>query len=174
MLKLTRSIAMSFTAVSAALLLGAAAPSAGGASPIVSGHGNWVIPGGDIVSFQVSVVELPNGAINGHGVSYRRGPNGLSWIHFEVIEYAYFGGEVAVLGVITEVFNTPATIPVGSLTALLVQDNGNGGSAPDRAVSAVGLPTFLTLAQILNTPPPLGPPPPEFWFPLAHGNFQMH
>jgi hypothetical protein len=168
MFKLAGTLALT-TALSAALLIGSATSSPGGADPIFTGHGQWETPIG--VSFQVHLIELPDGSVKGKGSSSLHGANGVGWFHFDVTEYMYVGDELAVAGIVTKVFNTPPGFE-GSLTVLIVQDNGSGGATPDKAISATGLPPFLTLAQILNGPNP--PPPPELWFPLAGGNFTIH
>ena len=137
-----------------------------GANPIVNGRGTWETAIGT-VGFQVSVVELPDGTINGHGVSTLHTENGNAWFHFDVVDAAPYGDEIAVLGLITDAVNTPPQF-LGSLTMLIIKDNeGNG---PDMALSAAGLPPWLSLDAILYGPMP----PPDSRFPLAHGNYRMH
>jgi hypothetical protein len=137
-----------------------------GASPIVQGHGNWETQIGTI-GFQVSVVELPDGTIDGHGVSTMHAESGNAWFHFDVVDAAPYGDEIAVLGLITDAVNSPPQF-VGSLTVLIIKDNER--NTPDMALSAAGLPPFLSLDNILYGPNP----PPPFRFPLAHGNYEMH
>jgi hypothetical protein len=137
-----------------------------GANPIVNGRGTWEIDMGT-VGFQVSVVELPDGTFNGHGVSTLHTENGNAWFHFDVVEAAPFGDEIAVLGLITDAVNSPPNF-VGSKTALIIMDNQRNGS--DTALSAAGLPPFLSLDNILYGPNP----PPPFRFTLTHGNYKMH
>ena len=137
-----------------------------GANPMVNGHGNWETDIGT-VGFQVSVGELPDGTIHGRGVSTMHTENGNGWFHFDVVDAAPYGDEFAVLGLITDTVNTPPQFP-GSLTVLIIRDNGGNGS--DMALSAAGLPSFLTLDAILYGP--MSPPP--FRFPVAHGNYKIH
>ena len=137
-----------------------------GANPIVNGRGTWETAIGT-VGFQVFVVELPDGTINGHGVSTMHAENGNGWFHFDVVDAAPYGDEIAVLGLITDAVNTPPQF-LGSLTVLIIKDNEGNGS--DMALSAAGLPPWLSLDNILYGPNP----PPPFRFPLAHGNYQMH
>jgi hypothetical protein len=137
-----------------------------GANPIVQGHGNWETQIG-IVGFQVSVIELPDGTINGHGMSTMHAESGNGWFHFDVVDAAPYGDEIAVLGLITDAVNTPPQF-LGSLTMLIIKDNEGNGS--DTALSAAGLPPWLSLDAILYGPMP----PPDFRFPLAHGNYRMH
>ena len=165
MLKSIGAIALSST-LSAAVLIGAPTPSGNEGTPIVNGHGEWET-GIGTVGFQVSLVELPGGSLQGHGVSYLHSESGNGWFHFEVTEYAFVGDELAVAGIITETFNTPPQF-LGSLTVLIIQDNDGNGALPDKALSASGLPPSLSLDDILNGPPP------DLRFPLAHGNFQIH
>ena len=137
-----------------------------GANPIVKGHGKWETEIGT-VGFQVSVVELPDGTINGHGVSTMHAESGNAWFHFDVIDAAPYGDEIAVLGLITDAVNSPPQF-VGSLTVLIIMDNERNGS--DTALSGAGIPPWLSLDDILYGPNP----PPPFRFPLAHGNYKMH
>ena len=137
-----------------------------GATPMVNGHGKWETDIGT-VGFQVSVGKLPDGTINGHGVSTMHTENGNGWFHFDVIDAAPYGDEIAVLGLITEAVNTPPQF-LGSLTVLIIRDNEGNGS--DMALSAAGIPSFLSLDNILYGPNP----PPPFRFPLAHGNYKIH
>lgn len=133
------------------------------AHPMVNGHGTWETQIGT-VGFQVSVVELPDGTIHGHGVSTMHTENGNAWFHFEVVDAAPYGDEFAVLGLITDTFNSPPQL-LGSQTMLIIQDNGSNGS--DMVLSGF-LPPWLSLDEILNGPPP------SLRFPLAHGNFTLH
>ena len=137
-----------------------------GANPIVQGHGNWETQIGT-VGFQVSVVELPDGTINGHGVSTMHAESGNAWFHFDVVDAAPYGDEIAVLGLITDAVNSPPRF-VGSLTVLIIKDNDRNRS--DMALSAAGLPPWLSLDDILYGPNS----PPPFRFPLDHGNYKMH
>ena len=57
MSRLIRTVA----AMSAALLLAAAAPPSGEGTPIVTGHGAWEVPDA-IIGFQVTVHEMPDGS----------------------------------------------------------------------------------------------------------------
>lgn len=164
MLKLTGTIALS-AALSAALLLGVATAATGKATPIVNGQGNWETTIGT-VGFEVSLVELPDGSLQGRGTSYLHGEDGIGWFHFEVLDYMDLGGDILIRGVITKTFNS-GNIVEGSLTALVVRDNGNGGGPPDGALSASGLPPFVTIEQIAASLPP-------FRFPLAVGDFRIH
>ena len=137
-----------------------------GANPVVKGHGKWEIDIGT-VGFQVSVGELPDGTINGHGVSTLHTENGNAWFHFDVVDAAPYGDEIAVLGLITDAVNSPPQF-VGSLTMLIIKDNERNGT--DMALSGAGIPPFLSLDDILYGPNA----PPPFRFPLAHGNYKMH
>ena len=56
-----------------------------------------------------------------------------------------------------------------SLTALMIQDNGQGGGTPDKMLSGSGLPSSVTIEQVLASIPPS-----TFWAPLASGNFVIH
>jgi hypothetical protein len=136
-----------------------------GANPIVNGRGTWENPIGT-VGFQVSVVELPDGTFNGHGVSTLHTENGNAWFHFDVVDAAPYGDEIAVLGLITDVVNTPPGF-LDSQMLLIIRDNeGNG---PDMALSAARIPPTLELDFILENMPI-----PDFRFPLAHGNYKIH
>ena len=137
-----------------------------GAKPIVNGRGTWENPIGT-VGFQVSVVELPDGTFNGHGVSTLHTDNGNAWFHFDVVDAAPYGEEIAVLGLITDAVNSPPNFP-GSLTVLIIKDNQRNGS--DTSLSGAGIPPFLSLDDILYGPNP----PPPFRFTLTHGNYKMH
>ena len=168
MLKLTRSIALSVAALSITVLLGAAAPPSSGAMPVVTGMGAFTAPDGSTISFQVHLVQLPDGSLNGSGISSRKGgPGGNSWFKFDVIDSAATGNELVVLGVITETMGAP--FPVGSLTALMIQDNGQGGGTPDKMLSGSGLPSSVTIEEVLAKIPPS-----TFWTPLASGDFVIH
>jgi hypothetical protein len=168
MLKLTRSIALSVAALSVAVLLGAAAPPPSEATPVVNGMGAFVAADGSTIAFQVHLVQLPDGSFNGSGVSSRKGgPGGNSWFKFDVIDSMPSGSDQAVLGVITETMGAP--FPVGSLTALMIQDNGQGGGTPDKMLSGSGLPSFVTIEQVLASIPPS-----TAWAPLASGDFVIH
>jgi hypothetical protein len=136
------------------------------ANPMVNGKGTWETQIGT-VGFQVSVVELPDGTIHGQGVSTMHTESGNAWFHFEVLDAAPYGEEFAVLGLITDTFNSPPQF-LGSLTMLIIQDNEPNGS--DMVLSGAGLPPWLTLDDILYGPNP----PPSLRFPLAHGNFTLH
>jgi hypothetical protein len=135
-----------------------------GASPTVNGHGTWETQIGT-VGFQVSVVELPDGTINGHGVSTMHAENGNGWFHFDVVDAAPYGDEIAVLGLITDAVNTPPNF-LDSQVLLIIKDNEGNGS--DMALSAAGLPPTLELDFILEFMPI-----PDFRFPLAHGNYTI-
>ena len=137
-----------------------------GASPIVNGHGTWETQIGT-VGFQVSVVELPDGTINGHGVSTMHTESGNAWFHFDVVDATPYGDEIAVLGLITDAVNSPPQF-VGSLTVLIIKDNEGNGS--DMALSGAGIPPWLSLEDILYGPNP----PPPFRFPLGIGNYKVH
>jgi hypothetical protein len=140
-----------------------------GANPLVNGRGQWETNIGT-VGFQVSVGERPDGTIQGRGVSTMHAVNGNGWFHFDVVDaapYLVHGDEIAVLGLITDAVNTPPQFP-GSQVVLIIRDNGGNGS--DMALSAAGLPTWLSLDDILYGP--MAPPP--FRFPVAHGNYKMH
>ena len=170
MLRLTSRIALS-AALSAALLLPAATSAPAGATPIVNGHGQWATPVGTI-GFQVSVVALPDGTLQGSGISTNHNETGVHWFHFEVLEYARSGDDVIVMGLIDQAFNAPGFL--GTKTVLVIRDDGQGTASQDRALSASGLPTWVTLDLLLNAPPPMVIPPPQFWFPLQSGNFEIH
>ena len=75
---------------------------------------------------------------------------------------------------ITKTQNVPLTSPVevGAWALLAIQDNGSGQGSPDKATSATGLPSFLTLEQIKQFIQ--GAPAPDDWFPLVGGNFTIH
>jgi hypothetical protein len=170
MLKLTSTIALS-AALSAAVLLGGATPTTAGTptctdTSILTGGGSWETPIGT-VGFNVSVIERIDGSFRGSGMSYLHNESGISWFHFKVTGCTFVGDEILVVGRITRTFNVPPRIAVGSLTALLVQDNGSGGAVPDMVLSASGLPPFLTIDQIAAGLPP-------FRFPLATGNFRIY
>ena len=168
MLKLTRNIALSAAALSVAVLLGAAAPLPSQATPVVNGMGAFVAGDGSTIAFQVHLVQLPDGSLNGSGSSSRKGgPGGNSWFQFDVIDSMPSGNDLVVLGVITETKGAP--FPVGSLTALMIQDNGQGGGTPDKMLSGSGLPSSVTIEQVLASIPPS-----NFWAPLASGNFVIH
>lgn len=137
-----------------------------GATPIVNGHGNWAT-GMGTVGFQVSVVEFPDGTINGHGMSTMQSENGNGWVHFNVVDAAPYGDEIAVLGLITDAVNAPLQF-IGSLTVLIIRDNGRNES--DMALSGAGLPPSLSLDNILYGPTP----PPSSRLAVAHGNFMVH
>jgi hypothetical protein len=170
MSKLTQRLSLSALCLAGAALLAAAAPPSNGATPILNGHGNWLAPDGATLGFQVNVVQLPSGEFHGSGRSYRRANNDADGsFKFEVLDAMTWDGDQAVLGVITDTVNTPPHIAVGTLVALLVQDNGQGGGMTDKAISASGLPSFLTLADILPSAPPMSE-----WPSLEAGNFVVH
>jgi hypothetical protein len=168
MLKLTSTLLIA-AGLSAVTLF--AAPATTNGNPILTGHGNWEIPGGT-VGFQVSVVELPDGSFNGHGVSTLHGATGNAWFHFEVVEAFPVGEAIGVIGIITDTHNTPPHWE-GAWNALVIQDNGNGGGPDDRAFSAAGAPSSLPIevvrAFVLGTAGP-----PEDWFAVTGGNFTVH
>jgi len=169
MLKFKNKIAVSL-ALSAALLTAAAVATPGGSTPILNGHGQWATPIGTI-GFEVSAIEMPDGSVQGEGFSTKFDETGAHWFHFEVDEYAYVGEGVIVLGTIDQVFETPPEW-LGSKVALAVRDDGSGGSSQDSAISASGLPAWITLDFLLSLPP--GLPPVETWFPLQSGSFTIH
>jgi hypothetical protein len=136
-----------------------------GANPIVNGHGSWETAIGT-VGFQVSVRELPDGTINGHGVSTMHAENGNGWFHFDVVDAAPYGDEIAVLGLITDAVNTPPNF-LDSQMLLIIKDNEGNGS--DMALSSAGLPPTLELDFILEFMDI-----PDFRFPVAHGNYKIH
>lgn len=169
--KLTRTIVLSAALLLSALLAGSPTSSASpspvrSGGPVLTGSGAWETPIGT-VGFQVSLTEQGNGSLCGSGRSYLLGENGFSMFRFDVCDYLYVGNEILVLGLITDTFNTPPNIAVGSLTALVVQDNGSGNGVTDMAISASGLPPFLTIEDLAATLPP-------FRFSLGSGNFTAH
>ena len=159
-------------ALSCTLFLGFATPSPVGGNPVLTGHGEWEVPGATI-SFTVNAIELPDGSLQGHGRTSRVSEGEKGWAHFDVTDSLEFGGGLAVSGIISQVNGAPEEL-LGTQVILLVLDEGDDGSGADRAISAIGVPPELSLEDILFAPPPFGPPPPEFWFPLSAGNFKIH
>jgi hypothetical protein len=94
-------------------------------TPIVTGGGHWLIPGGDTVGYAVSVVRLPDGSISGKGHSYLHSVNGNAGVEFDVVDCFPIGDELFVLSTITQTQGAP-DIDLGSWALLAIQDNGSG------------------------------------------------
>ena len=83
-----------------------------GANPITHGHGAYVEDDdGHIKWFTLSVVELPSGPVQGHGMFIDHVSR--SFIHFELSSYMFVGDSLGVAGEINMAHNAPPQLAVG-------------------------------------------------------------
>lgn len=160
-------------ALCASFLLGTAAPSHAGATPLAHGSGTPQAPGPDI-TFTFSMVQLPGGALLGQGMLHNNTDQG--WIQFDLTSVMFIGDTVLMAGPITKTFNAPPFAPVGGTVFFGLNDNGNGDGSPVPDSFAHGfvppfLPPNLTIQQIIGM---TGPPPPEVYNPIGQGDFVVH
>lgn len=158
---------VAYATLLAVTLVGAASPSQAQAQAIGNGHGAVDAPSGPI-TITFSVVELPNGTINGHGILHF--PDLGGHVRFEVTSYTFVDGALLMAGPVTKAKNAPPNYFIGATQVLAVEDNGNGGPLPDKSAGVVGPPS-LTIQQIVEL---IGPPPPQAYQPLQSGNLTIH
>lgn len=154
-------------ALSSAALLGSAAPLHAQAQPIVTGDGEVVSPAVGSVAVELTLVELPNGALHGEGLVAFATTGGYAT--FELTSYMFVGGELCLAGPVTSSFGAPPSYFVGATVVFCVHDGGNGAGA-DAMAGTVG-PPGLTIQQIIGL---IGPPPPQAYQPVVSGNFTIH
>ena len=166
-MKLTSKIAVC-AVVSAAFLLGAAAPSHAQATPIGNGQGLTGDPGPDLRTFSFSVVELPNGSVTGHGQVFDHGLN--FWVHFNITSFMFIDDMLLMAGPVTKAVNAP-NFTIGATFFFAVKDGGKGKSSIDEISLVSVAPPNLTIQEIISF---IGPPPPEIIKPISAGNIKIH
>lgn len=143
------------------------------AHPIANGQGAYVdLQTGDPITFTFSVVELPNGSVQGHGSFFNQGLPGF--FLFDPGSYMFMDGSLDSLGVagkITLAVNSPPQLAVGRTIFFFVNDNN-----PDTdEIAALGLVPEdlgdLTIQEIVVLIG--GWPPPEFFAPLDAGDIRI-
>ncbi len=178
-MKLTSRFAMC-AAVSAAVLLGGAAT--GNALKIANGNGVTGTPSEGLRTFSFSLVELPNGSLQGHGVLHDQVFDASA--HFDITSYTVVDDILLMAGPITAVSeNVPPEFFVGATFFFAVRDGGNGGQAIDEISAANSAPIpGLTIDEILfflcvmnpdcdpNDPIVL---PPDVVLPITAGNIKV-
>ncbi len=178
-MKLTSRFAMC-AAVSAAVLLGGAAQAA--ALKIANGNGVTGTPSEGLRTFSFSLVELPNGSLQGHGVIHDQVFEAST--HFDITSYTVVEDILLMAGPITAVSdNVPPNFFVGATFFFAVRDGGHGGQAIDEISLANSAPIpGLTIDEILfllcvmnpncnpNDPIVL---PPDIVLPITAGNIKV-
>lgn len=143
-------------------------PPGGHAQPIANGQGVYVDQSLEVFSFTFSVVELPDGSVEGHGSFFDHVAR--RFILFELSSFMFVDGSLGVAGEITMAVNSPPQLAVGSTIFFFVNDNN-----PDTdAFAGLGLvpPEFgeLTIQEIVGL---IGPPPPDAFTPLVAGDIRI-
>ena len=178
-MKLTSRFAMC-AAVSAAVLLGGAAQAA--ALKIANGNGVTGTPGEGLRTFSFSLVELPNGSLQGHGVIHDQVFEAST--HFDITSYTVVDDILLMAGPITAVSgNVPPNFFVGATFFFAVRDGGHGGLAIDEISLANSAPIpGLTIDEILFLLCPMNPNcnpndpivlPPDIVLPITAGNIKV-
>jgi hypothetical protein len=171
---------------SAAVLLGGVANNHGqqgqSASKIANGNGVTGIPGEGLRSFLFSLVERPNGALQGHGVLTNLVP--FAQLRFDITSYTVVDDVLLMAGPITSVIgNAPPQFVVGDTFFFAVRDGGNGGQAIDEISGASVAPIpDLTIDEILFLLCVMDPDcdpddpivlPPDLLMPITAGNIKV-
>jgi hypothetical protein len=142
------------------------------AQPIANGHGKYVDQTLEVFAFTFSVVELPDGSVEGHGAFFDH--IARRFILFELSSFMFVEVEedcaLGVAGEITMAFNSPPQLAVGSTIFFFVIDNdpdtddfaGLGLVPPDLGE--------LTIQEIVGA---IGPPPSAAFMPLVAGNIRV-
>ncbi|MHC4140651.1 MAG: hypothetical protein ACYSUF_01815 [Planctomycetota bacterium] len=142
-------------AASAAVLLGGAAISHGqqwqpAALKIANGNGVTGTPSEGLRTFSFSLVELPNGSLQGHGVLHNQVPQ--AGVHFDITSYTVADDVLLMAGPITDIAgdSVPPQFFVGATFFFAVRDGGDGGQAIDEISLANAAPIpGLTIDEIL-------------------------
>jgi hypothetical protein len=136
-------------------VLGGAATSHGqegqpGALKIANGNGVTGTPGWDLRTFSFSLVELPDGSLQGHGVLHDQMSMGL--LHFDITSYTVVDDILLMAGPITLVNeNVPPVFFVGATFFFAVRDDGQGNLAIDEISGAMAVPfPGWTIEEILD------------------------
>jgi hypothetical protein len=173
-MKLIRKLAIC-AALTAAFLLGAAAPSHAQAIPIVNGQltgGPSLAGGAAEIELRLSLVELPDGSFVGGAKSTNRATGG--WFMCELTSFMFIGNTFYAAGTITATHNTEGHFAVGDTHFVAVKDNGNGnGPVMDEFIQGNVPAAFgpLTIQQIIAI---IGPPPPAIFRQGISGNIKLH
>ncbi|HEX5052248.1 MAG TPA: hypothetical protein VFZ65_10780 [Planctomycetota bacterium] len=155
----------SHLALSAACLLGIAAPNHAQTTPIGAGAGAFVAANQATHVFVFSIVERADGTVRGRVLVLEPATHGF--VSVELSSYMYVGTTLAAAGTITAALNAPPQYPVGGTAFFAVNDNTG---APDGFAGLGAVPPqfgSLTVQQIINL---IGPPPPQAFAPLLAGN----
>ena len=186
-MKLTSRFAMC-AVVSAAVLLGGAATSHGqqeqpAASKIANGNGVTGTPSEGLRTFSFSLVELPDGSLQGHGVLHNQVPQAT--VRFDIPSYTVVDDVLLMAGPITQVVgdNVPPQFFVTATFFFAVRDGGNGDGAIDEISLANVAPIpGLTIDEILFHLCVMNPPcnpndpvvlPPDVVLPITAGNIKV-
>ena len=155
----------SHLALSAACLLGIQAPGHAQSTPIGAGAGTFVAQNLQTHVFAFSLLERADGSVKGRWIGIEPATNGI--IVVDLTSYMYVGTTLAAAGTITLAINAPPIFPVGGTAFFAVNDNPG---APDQFAGLGNVPPqfgSLTIQQIIAL---TGPPPPQAFAPLLHGN----
>lgn len=158
-----------FSALAAALLLGAAAPLTAQAAMLGAG-GGMVQQGPVVRGYGFYCLQLPGGAATGQVVSWE--PTSQSHLTMRISSAMHIGPWLAVAGQVTHAVNTPPQLSVGATMFLVFADNGRSGAVPDQLASGV-VPSFLgnlTIQQIVAL---IGPPPAAAFGPFLSGGIKL-
>lgn len=155
-------------ALSAALVLGAAAPTQAQATPIAIGHGSWIGANQMEHWIEFSLVQRPNGSVCGHAIGFE--PATHAFIYIQLNSFMFAGDTLMVAGRIAVAINMPPQYPVGGTSFFAVNDNTG---APDGFAGLGQVPPQfgnLTIQQIYAL---IGSPPPQAFAPLTTGNIRI-
>jgi hypothetical protein len=158
-----------FSALAAALVLGAAEPLAAQATPLGAGGGR-VLQDGVTRIYAFECILQPDGSVAGKVISHE--PVSQSFVHVNITSAMHIGGWLAVAGEITAAVNTPPQFSVGQTMFATFADNGTGRPVPDQVATGL-VPLFLgnlTIQQIIGL---IGPPPAVAFSPFISGNIQV-
>lgn len=176
-------------AFSAALLLGAAATThaqevASGANKIANGNGVTGTPSEGLRTFSFSLVELPNGTLQGQGRMHDQ--NFDAWVRFDITSYMVVDGILLMAGPITYVAgdDAPPEFFEGSTFFFAVRDGGTGEEAVDEISLANAFPApGMTIQEVMDLfcsftpgcdPETLeGLLPPDVVLPITSGNIKV-
>ena len=171
-------------AISAAVLLAGAATSQGQPPALKIANGNGVLgaPSEGFRTFSFSLVELPNGSVQGHGVIHDQIFDAS--IHFDITSYTVVEDILLMAGPITAVSdNVPPNFFVGATFFFAARDGGNGGQAIDEISLASSAPIpgltiddILFLLCVMNPNCDTNDPivlPPDLLLPIIAGNIKV-
>ena len=161
-----KKITLAAALVTASLLAGAA-PVHPQAQPIVTGEGEVTNTAVGPVAIEFSLIELPDGSLNGEGLVAFAATGGYAT--FDLTSYMFVAGNLCMAGPVTSSFEAPPNYFVGATVVFCVEDGGNG-AGQDKMAGTVG-PPGVTIQQIIAL---IGPPPPQAYSPVVTGNFKIH